>query len=75
MAELDSQKPTFLSKIEVLIRQREDAQTAEEIRVQQKIQMLGRCPMNFNWIRQAGGWRCAGGSHFLLDKDVLPGLD
>jgi hypothetical protein len=46
-------------------RQREEAKRKEEARVQAKIRAMGVCPVGFRWIKTAGGYRCAGGSHFL----------
>lgn len=37
---------------------------------QKKIRKLGPCPAGYMWIRQAGGYRCAGGSHFIDDSQV-----
>jgi DNA polymerase III delta prime subunit len=34
---------------------------------QKKVAALGRCPMGYTWINQTGGYRCAGGSHWLED--------
>ena len=70
VAALDQQKPAFLAKIEVLLEARQRAQSEQELRVQQRIQALGRCPMNFSWLRVPGGWRCAGGSHYLSEAAV-----
>jgi len=35
-----------------------------------KAKRLGKCPMNFDWIKQPGGYRCAGGSHWVSDEMV-----
>ena len=43
---------------------------AVEKKVQTKLRVLGLCPMSFHWIKQQGGYRCAGGSHWISDYEV-----
>jgi SpoVK/Ycf46/Vps4 family AAA+-type ATPase len=42
----------------------EDRRKREE-EMQKKLEVMGVCPMGYQWIKQADGYRCAGGSHFL----------
>ncbi|KAK4552285.1 hypothetical protein LTR86_010455 [Recurvomyces mirabilis] len=42
----------------------------QEALMKKKLAQMGRCPMGYEWIRQASGYRCAGGSHYLSDGDV-----
>ncbi|KAI4126623.1 MAG: hypothetical protein LQ338_003645 [Usnochroma carphineum] len=37
----------------------------EEERVQRRLREMGVCVMGYRWVRQQGGWRCEGGSHFV----------
>jgi DNA polymerase III delta prime subunit len=37
---------------------------------QKKLKVLGPCPMGYQWIKQASGYRCAGGSHMLSDASI-----
>jgi hypothetical protein len=37
---------------------------------QKKLKVLGPCPMGYQWIKQASGYRCAGGSHTLSDASI-----
>ena len=57
---------------ERLRRMREDAKRKreEEVRVQAKLRDMGVCVAGFRWIKQAGGYRCAGGSHFVSDSQL-----
>lgn len=36
-----------------------------EARAQEKLQRMGVCVYGYRWIRQRGGYRCAGGAHFV----------
>lgn len=47
-----------------------ERQRAEEREMQEKIRMMGPCPMGFRWIKGSGGYRCAGGSHWLSDAQI-----
>ena len=60
----------FLKQVRRLILQQEQQKTAEEQARQEKIKALGRCPMDFEWIKVDGGYQCAGGSHFITDEEV-----
>lgn len=42
----------------------------KEQEMKAKLQRMGCCPVGFEWIQQAGGYRCAGGSHFLGDGEL-----
>jgi hypothetical protein len=35
-----------------------------------KLKRSGKCPMGYEWIKQAGGYRCAGGSHWVSDAQA-----
>jgi DNA repair exonuclease SbcCD ATPase subunit len=37
---------------------------------QEKLAKMGVCPMGYQWIRQSGGYRCAGGSHWVSDGQM-----
>ncbi|KAJ0388822.1 hypothetical protein P43SY_011390 [Pythium insidiosum] len=40
------------------------------IAVQVKLRRIGLCPMGFAWLQVGGGWRCAGGGHFVSDAEL-----
>ena len=41
-----------------------------EAEMRKKLELEGRCPVGYHWIRQQGGWRCAGGSHYVPDGEM-----
>jgi hypothetical protein len=63
-AVLDRQKHELLARMEAIIEQRKKQQSEEEKKIQEKLKRIGRCPMDFEWLKVEGGYRCAGGSHF-----------
>lgn len=48
----------------------ERRQREEEMKKKEKLKAMGRCPVGFAWIKQESGWRCAGGSHWMSDREV-----
>ena len=48
-------------------RERVERLVEEEVRKQIELRRMGICAAGFRWIKQAGGYRCAGGSHFVGD--------
>ncbi|KAF1989215.1 P-loop containing nucleoside triphosphate hydrolase protein [Aulographum hederae CBS 113979] len=55
-----------------LQQQREAAEEAQkkELKAQQKLRDMGVVPQGFRWTKQAGGYRCAGGFHFMSDAQI-----
>ena len=50
--------------------QEEEEKRRKELEIQRKLEHMGVCPMGYQWIRQAGGYRCAGGSHFMSQSQL-----
>lgn len=48
----------------------EEKRRLEEEARRQKLERSGLCPAGFAWTKQAGGYRCAGGSHWVADTDL-----
>ncbi len=69
-AVLDRQKHALLARMEAIIQQRKKQQSEEEKKIQDKLKRIGRCPMDFVWLKVEGGYRCAGGSHFCTDEQI-----
>ena len=42
----------------------------EEAYVQARIQGMGLCSAGFRWVKQANGYRCAGGAHFVSNGQL-----
>jgi len=58
LAQLEREKKTF-----------EEARKKEQA-AQRKLRSMGLCVAGFRWIKQTGGYRCAGGSHFVSDAQL-----
>jgi len=55
------------------LKAREEAQRLErqrEAMAQAKLRHMGVCPVGFRWIKQAGGYRCEAGGHFVTDSQL-----
>ncbi|KAK4067514.1 hypothetical protein Trihar35433_6074 [Trichoderma harzianum] len=42
----------------------------KEEKIQKSLREMGRCEAGFSWIREGDGYRCAGGSHYISDKEL-----
>lgn len=51
-------------------REQRERELAVEKASQAALRRMGVCPAGFSWKRQGGGWRCAGGSHYVSGHDV-----
>ena len=51
-------------------REAERKRCEAEVRTQTRLRQMGRCVAGFQWIKQAGGYRCAGGAHFVSDREI-----
>ena len=52
----------------VLLIAKEKKRQAEAI--MERVKMIGRCCAGYEWLKVDGGYRCAGGSHFVSDSMV-----
>jgi len=46
-------------------REEEARRKQQEAKAQAALRQMGVCAAGFRWIKQATGYRCAGGSHFV----------
>lgn len=68
LAQLREQE-AIVEKLEKEKAAREERQCQEE-RAQRKLREMGVCPVGFRWIKQNGGYRCAGGGHVVSDAQL-----
>ncbi|KUI53134.1 Stage V sporulation protein K [Cytospora mali] len=45
----------------------EEERRRKEEEAREKLATMGVCPAGYSWIKQNGGYRCGGGSHFMSD--------
>ncbi|KAI7570379.1 P-loop containing nucleoside triphosphate hydrolase protein [Hortaea werneckii] len=65
----DAEKARKLAEIERKKKELEERKR-QEAAEQKKLMQMGLCPVGYHWIRQSGGYRCAGGSHWVSERDV-----
>ena len=53
-----------MSALKEKLRKEEEMRKREQ-EMQEKLERSGRCPAGFAWVKQQGGYRCKGGSHFV----------
>jgi ATPase family associated with various cellular activities (AAA) len=51
-------------------RQEEARQKQQEAKAQAALRKMGVCVAGFRWIKQVGGYRCAGGVHFVQNAEL-----
>ena len=51
-------------------RQAEEERRRKEREAQKKLREMGVCCAGYRWIKQAHGYRCAGGSHYVSDAQL-----
>ncbi|POS78720.1 stage V sporulation protein K [Diaporthe helianthi] len=49
----------------------EEERRRKEEEARKKLEENGVCPAGFAWIKQAGGYRCGGGSHYMSDDTLM----
>ncbi|KAH8812154.1 P-loop containing nucleoside triphosphate hydrolase protein [Xylogone sp. PMI_703] len=47
-----------------------DKERAKEAKIQKKLRDMGVCIAGFRWIKEASGYRCAGGSHYISNSQL-----
>ncbi|KAG0697519.1 P-loop containing nucleoside triphosphate hydrolase protein [Suillus ampliporus] len=52
------------------VRKEQEKTKREEERMQQKLRNLGVCVRGYQWIKEASGYRCEGGSHFIYNSQL-----
>jgi hypothetical protein len=65
----DAKREAVLKEIERKKQELQD-KLRREAEERAKLQRSGRCPMGYAWIKQSGGYRCAGGSHWVPDSQM-----
>ena len=70
IAMLGLQRLAVLQKIKTAIAEIRRKKSEKERRVLDAVRAIGKCVAGFDWIKTEGGYRCAGGSHFVSDAEV-----
>lgn len=65
----DGKRQRELEELERVRKEAEERKRKEAL-VQAKLLKMGCCPVGYHWIKQGGGYRCAGGSHWMDEASV-----
>ncbi|KAK3386657.1 P-loop containing nucleoside triphosphate hydrolase protein [Podospora didyma] len=52
----------------------EEKRRKEEVAMREKLAAMGICPAGYQWVKQAGGYRCTAGGHFMSEKELGIGI-
>jgi DNA-binding transcriptional MerR regulator len=67
---LNKQRAAVLDNVKRSLLESKKLNSDQEKKMQTALRAMGPCPMGFDWIKKQGGWRCAGGSHFVTDDQL-----
>ncbi|OQR96792.1 hypothetical protein THRCLA_21982 [Thraustotheca clavata] len=72
--ELEAAKKAYAAHLENLKRLADAEKLRQELAkaaaIQERIRQVSPCPVGYTWTKVGGGWRCAGGSHFVTDPQL-----
>jgi len=67
---LRAQKASVLSKVRRSMEEAAREKSEQEQAIQKELKKIGKCCMGFEWLKEPGGWVCAGGSHHVTDAEL-----
>ena len=67
--EAKAERERIRRELEKMKQMEEERRKKEEL-AQTKLRYMGVCVAGFRWIKQGGGYRCAGGSHWVSDSQL-----
>ena len=68
--ELELAKQRHAQKMALLAEEARQEEVARQVAIQAQIARMCPCPMGYSWFQVGGGWRCGGGSHFVMDRQL-----
>jgi SpoVK/Ycf46/Vps4 family AAA+-type ATPase/DNA-binding transcriptional MerR regulator len=68
------QRVQVLQRFKQVLAEANKIKTEQERKLQAHLNAVGQCCMGFDWLKEPGGWRCAGGSHFMDEDSVAQAM-